>query len=114
MSAPAPSRLVLTDHDSLLDLGRYAARARALDADGAVRLQAVGSVLAAWVGVLPGTGLLGTGTTMVLSPDSEFFRYFRSPHGNAAPAAPAVPPAAPQATGAIPGPTPSETTGANP
>lgn len=66
MSGPVPSRLVLTDHDSLLDLGRYAARARALDADGAVRLQAVGSVLAAWVGVLPGTGLLGTGTTLGL------------------------------------------------
>lgn len=66
MSAVVPSRLVLTDHESLLDLGRYAARARALDADGAVRLQAVGSVLAAWVGVLPGTGLLGTGTTLGL------------------------------------------------
>lgn len=66
MSAPVPSRLVLTDAESLLDLGRYAARARALDADGAVRLQAVGSVLAAWVGVLPGTGLLGVGTTLGL------------------------------------------------
>ena len=29
--------------------------------------------------------LLGTGTTMVLSPNSEFFRYFRSPNGGAAP-----------------------------
>ena len=66
MSVAVPTRLVLTDHDSLLDLGRYAARARALDADGAVRLQAVGSVLATWVGVLPGTGLLGTGTTLGL------------------------------------------------
>ncbi|WP_035939117.1 hypothetical protein [Knoellia aerolata] len=66
MSAIGPSRLVLTDAESLLDLGRYAARARALDADGAVRLQAVGSVLAAWVGVLPGTGLLGVGTTLGL------------------------------------------------
>ncbi len=58
--------------------------------------------------------LLGTGTTMVLSPDSEFFRYFRSPNGDAAPTTPAVPPAAPQATGAIPEQAPSETTGANP
>jgi membrane protease subunit HflC len=61
--------------------------------------------------------LLGTGTTMVLSPDSEFFRYFRSPRGGAAPTAPATPPAAPEAgaTGAIPAPgsTPAETTGAN-
>jgi len=66
MNAAAPSRLVLADVETLLDLGRYAARARALDADGAVRLQAVGSVLAAWVGVLPGTGLLGIGTTLGL------------------------------------------------
>ena len=54
---------------------------------------------------------------MVLSPDSEFFRYFRSPNGGAAPTGPATPPAAPQAgtaTGAIPEPAPSETTGANP
>ena len=66
MSAVVASELVLADAESLQDLGRYAARARALDADGAVRLQAVGSVLAAWVGVLPGTGLLGTGTTLGL------------------------------------------------
>jgi membrane protease subunit HflC len=37
-----------------------------------------------------------TGTTMVLSPDSEFFRYFRSPTG-AAPAARSAPGAAPNA-----------------
>ncbi|GAA4125607.1 hypothetical protein GCM10022415_32680 [Knoellia locipacati] len=60
------SELVLADAESLQDLGRYAARARALDADGAVRLQAVGSVLASWVGVLPGSGLMGTGTTVGL------------------------------------------------
>jgi hypothetical protein len=51
---------------------------------------------------------------MVLSPDSEFFRYFLSRNGGAAPTAPATPPAAPQATGAIPEQAPSETTGANP
>lgn len=66
MSAVVPSELVLADAESLQDLGRYAARARALDADGAVRLQAVGSVLASWVGVLPGSGLMGTGTTIGL------------------------------------------------
>lgn len=66
VSAVVPSELVLLDAESLQDLGRYAARARALDADGAVRLQAVGSVLAAWVGVLPGSGLMGSGTTIGL------------------------------------------------
>lgn len=40
----------------------------------------------------------GTGTTMVLSPDSEFFRFFRDPSGvspGATPAPPAPAPAAP-------------------
>src|SRR5215217_5970932 len=45
------------------------------------------------------TSLAGTGTTMVLSPDSEFFRYFGSngeiPAGNPNPAAPIQPTAAP-------------------
>jgi modulator of FtsH protease HflC len=54
------------------------------------------------------TSLDNTGTTMVLSPDSEFMRFFRDPGGNAltatTPAAPAQPatPAAP----AAPAPTP--------
>ncbi|HEY6633948.1 MAG TPA: protease modulator HflC [Rhizobiaceae bacterium] len=64
-----------------------------------------------------GNALLGTGTTMVLSPDSEFFRYFLGPNGSSSPTAPASPPAAPAAgaaTGAIPEPAPAETTGANP
>lgn len=41
--------------------------------------------------------LEGTGTTMLLSPDSEFFRYFSDAHGTgstAAPARPVTPPAA--------------------
>ncbi|QKD03220.1 protease modulator HflC [Mesorhizobium loti] len=50
-----------------------------------------------------GTALDNTGTTMVLSPNSEFFRFFRDPDGKegqakptpAAPAAPATAPAAP-------------------
>lgn len=38
-----------------------------------------------------GTALNGDGTTMVLSPESEFFRFFRNPdQGGAAPAAPAA------------------------
>lgn len=43
--------------------------------------------------------LKGDGTTMLLSPDSEFFRYFRdatgAPVGEEAPEAPAAPPAVP-------------------
>ena len=43
------------------------------------------------------SALEGTGTTMLLSPDSEFFRYFSDAHGTgntATPARPATPPAA--------------------
>ena len=60
--------------------------------------------------------LLGTGTTMVLSPDSDFFRYFLNKEGGAAGSAPAAPAPAAGATGAIPepDPAPSEATGANP
>ncbi|MGL5909634.1 MAG: hypothetical protein ACRCZP_06510 [Phycicoccus sp.] len=56
----------LVDAAALADLGRYAARARAVDDAGAVRLQAAADVLAAWVGVLPGSGILGEGTTLGL------------------------------------------------
>lgn len=44
-----------------------------------------------------GNALQGTGTTMVLSPDSEFFKFFRTPSGVDAPKPPAAgtPPAAP-------------------
>lgn len=52
--------------EALADLGRYAARARTLDADGALRLQTSGPILAAWVGVLSGRGLLGDGTVLGL------------------------------------------------
>ncbi len=60
-----------------------------------------------------GNALVGSGTTMVLSPDSDFFRYFRSPAGTdipapaaaapapapvPAPPAPPAPPAAPATT----------------
>jgi hypothetical protein len=58
--------LVLDDAASLADLGRYARRARALDEEAAVRLQADGAVLAAWVGVLPGSGILGEGLVLGL------------------------------------------------
>ncbi|HYN30451.1 MAG TPA: hypothetical protein VES95_11400 [Dermatophilaceae bacterium] len=58
--------LLLVDEAALADLGRYAVRARALDESGAVRLTASGLVLAAWVAVLPGTGLLGEGVVLGL------------------------------------------------
>lgn len=58
--------LRLVDTAALADLGRFASRARALDADGAMRLQAAGGVLAAWVGVLPGSGILAEGTVLGL------------------------------------------------
>lgn len=64
MSEEKPLELV--DAASLNDLGRYAARAKTLDADAAIRLQATGPVLAAWVGVLPGSGLLGAGLVLGL------------------------------------------------
>ncbi|CAN7658847.1 protease modulator HflC [Mesorhizobium amorphae] len=46
-----------------------------------------------------GTALDNTGTTMVLSPESEFFRYFRDPSSKEAP----VTPTAPSAPAAQPG-----------
>ena len=58
--------LRLTDEQSLADLGRFATRARAVDGEGVMRLQASGTVLAAWVGVLPGAGILAEGTVLGL------------------------------------------------
>ncbi|HET8602097.1 MAG TPA: hypothetical protein VFL99_17370 [Segeticoccus sp.] len=46
------------------DLSTFVGRARSLDEDGAVRLQAVGLTLAAYVGVLPGRGLMGEGAVI--------------------------------------------------
>ncbi|KRE62408.1 hypothetical protein ASG78_05085 [Nostocoides sp. Soil756] len=64
---PAVSEVLrLVDSAALGDLGRYAARARALDDQGAMRLQAGGGVLAAWVGVLQGSGILAEGTVLGL------------------------------------------------
>ncbi len=44
-----------------------------------------------------GTALDNTGTTMVLSPNSEFFRFFRDPDGKATPTTPQPAPAVPAA-----------------
>ncbi|MER9297613.1 protease modulator HflC [Mesorhizobium sp. M0621] len=55
-----------------------------------------------------GTALDNTGTTMVLSPNSEFFRFFRNPDGSEAPAKPASPaPTAPATAPAAPAAQPS-------
>ncbi|AZO43950.1 protease modulator HflC [Mesorhizobium sp. M7D.F.Ca.US.005.01.1.1] len=55
-----------------------------------------------------GTALDNTGTTMVLSPNSEFFRFFRNPDGSEAPAKPVSPaPTAPATAPAAPAAQPS-------
>ncbi|GGK66259.1 hypothetical protein [Ornithinimicrobium pekingense] len=58
--------LTFADVESLVDLSTYVGRARAYDTGGAIRLQAVGAVLAAWVCVLPGRDLVGSGTVLGL------------------------------------------------
>lgn len=60
------SVLTFPDAETLADLGTYAVRARSVDADGGIRLQADGRTLAAYVGVLPGSGLVGAGTVIGL------------------------------------------------
>lgn len=54
------------DVESLQDLATFVRRARTLDADGAIRLQSIGTVLAAWVCVLPGRGVFGEGVVLGL------------------------------------------------
>ncbi len=54
------------DAETLADLGTYVTRARSLDPDGAIRLQSFGTKLAAYVGVLPGQGLMTTGAVIGL------------------------------------------------
>lgn len=58
--------LHLSDPETLADLATFTGRAATLDEDGAIRLQADGSTLAAWVGVRKGRGLLGEGTVVGL------------------------------------------------
>jgi hypothetical protein len=58
--------LLLADSETLKDLVTYVARARSLDSDGAIRLQARGTSLAAYVGVLPGRGPAMTGAIIGL------------------------------------------------
>jgi hypothetical protein len=58
--------LVFPDAQGLEDLRTLVARATSLDDEGAIRLQAHGTTLAAYVGVLPGTGLMAEGAVMGL------------------------------------------------
>lgn len=58
--------LHLLDAEVAADLATYASRARTLEEDGAMRLQAFGQVLAAYVGVRKGRGLMGEGTAVGL------------------------------------------------
>ncbi|WP_018156451.1 hypothetical protein [Demetria terragena] len=60
------SELRLADNSTTADLATYLGRARTIEDDGAVRLQARGSTLAVWVGVLKGRGLTGEGTVLGL------------------------------------------------
>jgi hypothetical protein len=58
--------LTFPDVQGLDDLRTYVARAKAADEDGAIRLQAQGRTLAAYVGVLPGSGLMAEGVVIGL------------------------------------------------
>lgn len=58
--------LTFPDGESVADLATFVARARRLEQEGAIRLQAVGEVLAAWVCVLPGQGVLRSGIVLGL------------------------------------------------
>jgi hypothetical protein len=60
------SEVRFADSDTLEDLGTYVTRARSLDADGAIRLHSFGSTLAAYVGVMPGHGLMTDGAIIGL------------------------------------------------
>lgn len=66
MTSPQSAVLTFPDVESLADLGTYVARAKGLDPDGAMRLQAVGEVLAAWTCAVPGQGLMRSGLVLAL------------------------------------------------
>ena len=60
------NELLFADSYTREDLRTYVNRARSLDADGAIRLQSHGMALAAYVGVLPGQGLMTAGAIIGL------------------------------------------------
>lgn len=60
------TELLLEDDRAAADLATFVRRALRVDADGAIRLQVGGEVLASWVQVLPGQGLTRSGTVLGL------------------------------------------------
>ncbi|HEY7720926.1 MAG TPA: hypothetical protein VIB11_03740 [Pedococcus sp.] len=60
------SVLRLADQETVADLATLVTRARSVDPEGAIRLQALGHTLAAYVGVLPGAGVLAEGAVVGL------------------------------------------------
>lgn len=60
------NELLFADSYTREDLRTYVNRARSLDPDGAIRLQSKGMSLAAYVGVLPGQGLMTQGAVIGL------------------------------------------------
>ena len=60
------AELRFADLEDVEDLRNYVRRALSVDADGAIRLRSHGATLAAYVGVLPGHGLLTTGAVIGL------------------------------------------------
>ncbi|YAL84241.1 hypothetical protein ACMYYO_05370 [Dermacoccaceae bacterium W4C1] len=58
--------LHLADPQTRADLATFVGRARKMDPEGAIRLQATGTVLAVWVGALKGRGIQGDGTVLGL------------------------------------------------
>jgi hypothetical protein len=65
-SPVSAAELVFADSQTLADLATLVGRAKTADPDGAIRFQAQGRTLAAYVGVLPGSGLLGEGAVIGL------------------------------------------------
>lgn len=64
MTPGATPTLALPDERDVRDLETFVARARRVEPSGAIRLAAHGSVLAATVCLVPGSGLLGEGTVL--------------------------------------------------
>lgn len=58
--------LRFADPEDIEDLRTFVTRARSLDSEGAIRLWCDGTALAAYVGVLPGHGLMTTGAIIGL------------------------------------------------